>query len=225
MTVYVSTYSYIVHVQANANKMGNTWERLASKFRDQEYRILICGLDAAGKTTALYMIKLGEVVTTIPTIGFNVETIKHRGIQLVAWDVGGRSGTRALLRHYYKNTEAIVFVIDSNDRERMNECRDDLQVLLQAEELKDCTLLVLANKQDLVGAMTTDEVREKLGLDSEMESRKIHIEGTCATKGEGLYKGLDWLASTLTSKKKQRDKSKPSWWTSLTRYFPLRQAT
>ncbi len=77
------------------------------------------------------------------------------------------------MRHYYKNTEAIVFVIDSNDRERINECRDDLQVLLQAEELKDCTLLVLANKQDLVGAMTTDEVREKLGLDSEMESRKI----------------------------------------------------
>ena len=151
---------------------------------------------------------------------------------------------RALLRHYYPNTQALVFVIDSNDRERMNECRDDLQILLREDELKDCALLVLANKQDIVGAMTTDEVREKLGLNSEMESRKIcelmnnyivqllnnyylraDIQGTCATNGEGLYEGMDWLASTLTNKKKQRDKSKPSWWTSLTRYFPLGQTT
>lgn len=81
---------------------------------------------------------------------------------------------RALYRHYYTGTDAIVFVIDSNDRERMSECKDDLWRLLREEELRDTTLLVLANKQDLEGAMTAEEVREKLGLDSsEIQDKKI----------------------------------------------------
>merc|ERR1712046_143524 len=82
----------------------------------EEKRILIVGLDAAGKTTTLYKLKLGEIVTTIPTIGFNVETIDYKHVSFTAWDIGGRGNMRALVRHYYQGTHAVVLVVDSNDR-------------------------------------------------------------------------------------------------------------
>lgn len=96
--------------------MGNSlFKRLFGK---KEVRILIIGLDAAGKTTTLYTLKLGEVVTTIPTIGLNVETLQFKNLAMTAWDVGGRDKIRPLYRHYYQNTQGLVFVLDSNDRER-----------------------------------------------------------------------------------------------------------
>jgi len=85
----------------------------------EEVRILMVGLDAAGKTTILYKLKLGEVVTTIPTIGFNVETVEYKNISFTVWDVGGQDKIRPLWRHYYANTQGIIFVIDSNDRDRV----------------------------------------------------------------------------------------------------------
>merc|ERR1711907_45124 len=84
------------------------------------------GLDAAGKTTILYKLKLGEVVTTIPTIGFNVETVEYKNISFTVWDVGGQDKIRPLWRHYYQNTQGIIFVVDSNDRERVGEAKDEL---------------------------------------------------------------------------------------------------
>ncbi|RNE98217.1 ADP-ribosylation factor 1, partial [Trypanosoma rangeli] len=95
---------------------------LASAFKSllgkQEVRILMVGLDAAGKTTILYKLKLGEIVTTIPTIGFNVETVEYKNLKFTMWDVGGQDVLRPLWRHYYQNTNGIIFVVDSNDRER-----------------------------------------------------------------------------------------------------------
>merc|ERR1712050_798636 len=94
------------------------WQRMIGK---QDMRILMVGLDAAGKTTILYKLKLGEVVTTIPTIGFNVETVEYRNICYTVWDVGGQDRIRKLWRHYYQGTQGIIFVVDSNDRERISE--------------------------------------------------------------------------------------------------------
>lgn len=71
---------------------------------------------------------------------------------------------RPLWRHYYQNTDALIFVIDSNDRERLPECKDELWRFIQEDELKDCVLLVMANKQDLPNAMTTEEITDKLQL-------------------------------------------------------------
>src|SRR5579872_5150274 len=104
-------------------------------------RILMIGLDAAGKTTILYKLKLGEIVTTIPTIGFNVETVKYKNINFTVWDVGGQDKIRALWRHYYNNTEGIIFVVDSNDRDRINEAALELQKVLREDELREATLL------------------------------------------------------------------------------------
>jgi small GTP-binding protein len=130
----------------------------------REMRILMVGLDAAGKTTILYKLKLGEVVNTIPTIGFNVETVEYKNISFNVWDVGGQDKIRLLWRHYYTNTQGLIYVVDSNDRERIDENREELHKMLSEEELKDAVLLVFANKQDLPGALTCPEITDKLGL-------------------------------------------------------------
>jgi ADP-ribosylation factor protein 1 len=122
----------------------SVFKRLISK---RDVRILMVGLDAAGKTTILYKLKLGENVTTIPTIGFNVETVEYKNINFVVWDVGGQDRIRPLWRHYFIHTQAVIFVVDSNDRDRIMEARDELHRMLNEEELKDAALLVFANKQ------------------------------------------------------------------------------
>lgn len=90
----------------------------------------LVGLDAAGKTTILYKLKLGEIVTTIPTIGFNVETVEYKNICFTVWDVGGQDKIRPLWRHYFQNTQGLIFVVDSNDRERITEAQDELQKMV-----------------------------------------------------------------------------------------------
>ncbi len=154
------------------------------------------GLDAAGKTTILYKLKLGEVVTTIPTIGFNVEQVDYKNISFTVWDVGGQDKIRPLWRHYYQNTEGLIFVVDSNDKDRIDAAREELQKMLQEDELKDSVVLVFANKQDLPNAMSAPEVTEKLGLHN-LRMRKWYIQAACATTGDGLYEGLEWLKDTL----------------------------
>lgn len=147
--------------------MGNVFEKLfKSLFGKKEMRILMVGLDAAGKTTILYKLKLGEIVTTIPTIGFNVETVEYKNISFTVWDVGGQDKIRPLWRHYFQNTQGLIFVVDSNDRERVNEAREELTRMLAEDELRDAVLLVFVNKQDLPNAMNAAEITDKLGLHS-----------------------------------------------------------
>mmetsp|Transcript_2865 Transcript_2865/g.4703 ORF Transcript_2865/g.4703 Transcript_2865/m.4703 type:complete len:180 (-) Transcript_2865:16-555(-) len=161
-----------------------------------QMRTLMVGLDNAGKTTILYKLKLGEVVTTVPTIGFNVETVEYKKVSFTVWDVGGQDRIRPLWRHYYQNTQGLIFVVDSNDRDRIVESAEELQKMMREDELKDAIVLVLANKQDLPKAMSINEITDKLGLHS-LGSRKWHIQATCATTGDGLYEGLDWYVSTI----------------------------
>merc|ERR1719476_705205 len=130
----------------------------------QDMRILMVGLDAAGKTTILYKLKLGEVVITIPTIGFNVETVEYRSLSFTVWDVGGQDKIRPLWRYYYQGTNGLIFVVDSNDRDRAEDAREELSKILNEDEMRDAALLVFAKKQDLPNAMPAAEVSEKLDL-------------------------------------------------------------
>ena len=173
------------------------WTKLISK---RDVRILMVGLDAAGKTTILYQFKMGEIVKTIPTIGFNVETLEYKGLNFTVWDVGGQYKIRVLWKHYYQNTDGLIFVVDSNDKERIEEAGDELKKMLAEEELKDCAVLVMANKQDLNGALSPGEVTEKLGMGS-LKGRNWLVQGTSASTGQGLKEGLDWMASVLLKKK------------------------
>uniref|UniRef100_A0A8C7XHT4 ADP-ribosylation factor n=1 Tax=Oryzias sinensis TaxID=183150 RepID=A0A8C7XHT4_9TELE len=168
-------------------------------FGKKQMRILMVGLDAAGKTTILYKLKLGEIVTTIPTIGFNVETVEYKNISFTVWDVGGQDKIRPLWRHYFQNTQGLIFVVDSNDRERVTESAEELSKMLLEDELKDAVLLVFANKQDLPNALSVSELADKLGLQALLWTpSRWHIEATCATQGTGLYEGLDWLSRELS---------------------------
>jgi ADP-ribosylation factor 1/2 len=179
--------------------MGLQISRLFDKlFGKKEMRILMLGLDAAGKTTILYKLKLGEVVSSVPTIGFNVETVEYKNIKFTVWDVGGQDKIRLLWRHYYQNTQGLIFVVDSADKDRIDIAREELQRMLSEEDLRDAVLLVFANKQDM-GVMTVPEITEKLGL--HQMRREWYIQGTCALTGDGLYDGLDWLSKTVSKKK------------------------
>merc|ERR1719265_1982315 len=166
---------------------------------NRDCRILMVGLDAAGKTTILYKLKLGEVVTTIPTIGFNVETVEYKNINFTVWDVGGQDKIRKLWRHYYLNTQGLIFVVDSNDRDRIEDAREELAKMLIEDEMREAVVLVFANKQDLPNSMPAAEVTEKLGLHS-MQNRRWFIQSACSTTGDGLYEGLDWMSRTLSKK-------------------------
>ena len=176
--------------------MGGLFAKIFDNWGKKERRILMVGLDAAGKTTILYKLKLGEVVTTIPTIGFNVEQVDYKNISFTVWDVGGQDKIRPLWRHYYQNTEGLIFVVDSNDKDRIDAAREELQKMLQEDELKDSVVLVFANKQDLPNAMSAPEVTEMLGLHN-LRMRKWFIQAACATTGDGLYEGLERLKDTL----------------------------
>uniref|UniRef100_A0A3P9PL60 ADP-ribosylation factor-like protein 14 n=1 Tax=Poecilia reticulata TaxID=8081 RepID=A0A3P9PL60_POERE len=94
---------------------------LSKIFGNKEMRILMLGLDAAGKTTILYKLKLGQSVTTIPTVGFNVETVTYKNVKFNVWDVGGQDKIRPLWRHYYTGTQGLIFVVDCADRDRIDE--------------------------------------------------------------------------------------------------------
>lgn len=175
-------------------QLSKIWQRM---FGQKEMRILMVGLDAAGKTTILYKLKLGEVVTTIPTIGFNVETVEYKNISFTVWDVGGQDKIRPLWRHYYQNTQGIIFVVDSNDKDRIQDAKDELNRMINEDELRNAVVLVFANKQDLPNAMSAVDVTEQLGL-NQMRERSWYIQACCATTGDGLYEGLDWLSTTLS---------------------------
>lgn len=169
-------------------------------FGKKEARILMLGLDGAGKTTILYKLKKGETVKTIPTIGFNVETIDYKNFSFIIWDVGGHGNIRHLWKNYYHHTDGLIFVVDSTDEKRIEEAAKELTQLLAEEQLKGCPVLVLANKQDINGALAPGEVCDKLGM-GEFKGRSWIVQGTSATTGKGLKEGLDWMDSVLLEKK------------------------
>ena len=144
--------------------MGFIFSKFFSLISKRDARILMIGLDAAGKTSILYQLKMAELVKTIPTIGFNVEMLDYKGLKLTIWDVGGQDKIRILWKHYYQNTDGIIFVVDSNDKERLEKVRETLALCLIEEELKDAALLIFANKQDLNGAVSPNELTEILEM-------------------------------------------------------------
>lgn len=168
----------------------------------KEVRCLMLGIDDAGKTAILYKMKLGENVKTIRTIGFNVETIVHDGFSCNVCEVGGQDRIRVLWKHYYDNNDALIFVVDSSNSQRINEARDELRKLLEVEELKESLLLVWANKCDLPSAMSADEITRRLDLNS-ITDRKWSLQMSSALTGMGINEGLDFICEQIKSKRKK----------------------
>lgn len=139
-------------------------------------------------------------MTTIPTVGFNVETVSYKNVKFSVWDVGGQDKIRPLWRHYFTGTQALIFVVDSSDKERIDEARKELHMIVNDREMREVVILVFANKQDLPDAMKPDELQDRLGLTlSGMRSRVYVVQPCCATTGDGLYEGLSWLMTQTKS--------------------------
>ncbi|KAH3758738.1 ADPribosylation factor subfamily protein [Pelomyxa schiedti] len=172
---------------------------LLSLEKRRNFRVLMIGLDAAGSLTTLYMWKLGEVVSAGPNIGFCVETIPLKGADLTVWAVGGIDKIRPLWRHYYDNTQCIIYIVDSNDRRRFEESRQALWTeVLSSRELVKVPLCVLANKQDLPSAVGPDEIIQALGLrDIPTGSRDWHVQPTTAITHEGIWEALEWVVQAI----------------------------
>ncbi|CAN0099030.1 unnamed protein product [Discosporangium mesarthrocarpum] len=173
----------------------------------QERRLVMLGLDAAGKTSLLYKLHLGENIHTIPTVGFNVEQVSYKKMEMTIWDIGGQDKIRPLWRHYYDNTDALIFVIDSSDFNRLEEAKDELFHVLGDPRMDTCrTVLIYLNKQDLPGAVSPSYMINKLDIanHSPLRNRQWYMQACCAVSGEGIFEGLDWLSKELRNKQRRR---------------------
>ena len=160
---------------------------------------MLLGLANAGKTTILYRLQLGDVITAHPTIGSNVEEISHGHIRLQVWDLGGQESLRQSWSAYFSAAEAIVFVVDSADTHNALLAKMELFNLLADPNLKGAPILVFSNKSDLPVALPAQEVSEMMRL-SEIRNHDWHIQACSAILGEGLDEGIDWLCEKINEK-------------------------
>ncbi|GLJ38922.1 hypothetical protein SUGI_0793430 [Cryptomeria japonica] len=159
--------------------MGQAFRKLFDNiFGNKEMRVVMLGLDAAGKTTILYKLHIGEVLSTVPTIGFNVEKVQYKNVQFKVWDVGGQEKLRPLWRHYFNNTDGLIYVVDSVDRERIGRAKAEFEAIVNDPFMRNSAILVFANKQDMKGAMTPMEICEGFGLFN-LRNRRWQIQVEC----------------------------------------------
>jgi len=134
-----------------------------------------------------------------PTLGFNIKTFVHGRYTLNIWDVGGQRTLRPYWRNYFEQTDALVWVVDSCDRLRLDDCKEELHSLLLEDRLAGASLLVFANKQDIQGSMTDNEIEQALDLPA-IKSHQWSIIPCSAVTGYNLMKGLDWVVGEVASR-------------------------
>jgi ADP-ribosylation factor protein 6 len=174
-------------------------ESMGGLFSRKEYRVLMLGIGAAGKTTILYRLKTNETVHTIATVGFTMERVHFGALDFCVWDLGGQDKIRPLWRHYFEGAQGVIFVVDSSDRSEFGTAKQEFHQIAQAPQLKSCPLLVFANKQDVEGAVTPDELSAALELNV-LDPKRYRVEASCALTGVGLEVGMNWLSETVTGK-------------------------
>mmetsp|Transcript_92376 Transcript_92376/g.197977 ORF Transcript_92376/g.197977 Transcript_92376/m.197977 type:complete len:185 (-) Transcript_92376:2-556(-) len=181
--------------------MGGVLSGGLKRLWGKDCEILMVGLDNAGKSTILYKLNLGEVVGTAPTVGFNVESVTYGSVTFTVWDMGGQKQVRQLWRHHYQHAQGLIFVVDANDPDRMEEAQEELHSMLADEALAETVVLVLANKQDMPKSLKMPAIVERLKLDELPLRQLYHVELACALDGQGLDSGLDWLSWKVKAKR------------------------
>ncbi|KAG5446777.1 ADP-ribosylation factor protein 3 [Clonorchis sinensis] len=168
---------------------------------DQEVRILLLGLDNAGKTTILKYLASEDITQTTPTQGFNIKSVHSQGFKLNVWDIGGQRKIRPYWRNYFENTDVLIYVIDSADRKRFEETGEELSELLAEDKLTGVPFIVFANKQDLLNAETADKISDGLGLLT-IRDRPWQIQGCSALTGTGIKEGMEWVIKSVNTRGK-----------------------
>ena len=173
---------------------------LRSMKRDErEARILVLGLDNAGKTTILKALSEEDITHIMPTQGFNIKSLIQEGFKLNVWDIGGQSTIRPYWRNYFDHTDALVYVVDAADKKRFEEAKNELSSLIQDEKLANVPLLVFANKVDLLQAAAIEDITESMDL-SGITNRNWTIQACSAKSGEGLQEGMEWTIGAIQQK-------------------------
>ena len=190
------------------------------KRKEREIRVLVVGLDNAGKTTVVKKINGEDISKISPTLGFNISSLHLNAYRLNVWDVGGQKTLRTFWRNYFEKTDALVWVVDSTDVARLQDCKNELDAILKEEKLVDASLLVLANKQDVEGAMSGRDIAEALGLvsigssnsvsvsssevlsgmTSNSSKRRWRVQKCSATTGDGILDGFEFITEDVGSR-------------------------
>ena len=170
-----------------------------TKEKEREVRLLMLGLDNAGKTTILKKYNGEDISHISPTLGFNIKTLEYQGYKLNVWDVGGQTTIRSYWRNYFEQTDGLVWVVDSGDKIRLEDCRRELHQLLLQERLAGASLLVFCNKQDLSGALTLEEIKDFLQLEN-FQTRHWAVVPCSAVTGEGLLEGINWVVGDIAGR-------------------------
>ncbi|XP_076601781.1 ADP-ribosylation factor-like protein 14 [Chaetodon auriga] len=159
-----------------------------------EAQVLLLGLDNAGKSTLLYKMKHNACVGTVPTVGFNVEMMEarknRRNIVLTMWDVGGQRKMREHWKGFHQDAATVVFVVDSSDTGRMEEARRELENTLRSEQLRSSPVVLLANKQDVDGALTATEIQDRFNLRKMCSDRDWFVQPCSASTGVGIQEAF-----------------------------------
>ncbi|PWA78540.1 ADP-ribosylation factor [Artemisia annua] len=203
-------HSSLVTYRRKKYQSYGVWEKLFVEGLEKDQKINYSGCSwpclkvhvklvfSSNETATLLQVVVAQ---TKAIAGCNIETVEYKNINFVIWDIGYQSNRiESLWKHYYSHDKkGLIFVVDSNDRDCIVDTRYELHKMLNEDQLRDAAFLVFANKQDLPNSMTVTEITEKLDLQS-FQQRHWHIQSTCATSGEGLYEGLDWLSNSIANK-------------------------
>ena len=174
--------------------MGSYFEKLSNFFKGiKVINLILFGLDSGGKTTILYQLKLNKCVTTIPTIGFNLEAVKLQNLNINIFDLGGGERFQRLWGHFIKKSTGIIYVVDSNDKERIKENVIELQRILNLPESTNFPVLIMANKQDILTSFSPEDIAHFFEI-GELKRRKWKVQGTCGITGQGIREGFEWIA-------------------------------
>ncbi|XP_043925558.1 ADP-ribosylation factor-like protein 14 isoform X2 [Protopterus annectens] len=169
----------------------------AKQSKVKQARVLMLGLDAAGKSTILYKYKFDDSFSTTPTIGFNVEMIEEeKNIALTVWDVGGQKKMRSVWNYYLQDTDTLVYVVDSTDKQ-LQDSKKEFERILRHDFLKNVPVVLLANKQDLPGALSAEELTKKFKMKKLCENRDWFVQPCCAKTGLGLADGFRKVTSCI----------------------------
>ena len=169
------------------------------KLKEHQVRLLTVGLDNSGKTTIIKSFLSQDPTSTSPTLGFTINTLKYKNSQINFWDIGGQTTIRSYWRNYFEETDGVIWVVDSSDKLRIQDCKEELHNLLKQEKLAGATLLVFCNKQDINGALKVEEIKNLLDLNT-ITTRHWMIMPCCGLTGNGLENGLNWIMDDISSR-------------------------
>lgn len=176
-------------------------------FAKDEFRVLILGVDRAGKTTLLEKLKSiylkGEGLPpdrVVPTVGLNIGRIEDAKAKLVFWDLGGQVSLRTIWEKYYEEAHAIMYVIDAATASSFEDSKSALEKVIRHEHLRGAPLLIVANKQDLPGAIDEEELAKF--LHKELDERTYTFQAVSAYDGRGIKSGIDWLVEQMEKSKR-----------------------